>query len=243
MMNVDSVDLFDKKDEKFFIKLKQALCDYLRKEESKSVNGDSLAIKVLKAVLENGYFSSIYSFNYTDLNSIAKKAGINIDFNYEAVHGAVSRNSIILGIDDKTDVAKGYSFLRKVFSEHYTSHSIRYDLQECDEVIFFGHSLGDNDYPYFSDFFESQSRCISPGDSKYITIFTKDNNSRIQILEQLREMNSSRTERLINDNHFMIIMTDNPDNDRLNMFFKHLKDSSSSAHLEMLNNISSSFSL
>ena len=216
----------DPKDEVFFDEFKTDLNMYLKREEAEAIKKDSLAIKVLGAVVNNGFFSSVYSFNYTDLHLVCQKAGIKVLLPYQSVHGSIKDNTIILGIDDKTEVREGYSYLRKVFSEHYKSHPIRYDLQECNEVVFYGHSLGDNDYPYFSDFFEEQSRCMKKGDSKYITIFTKDNASRIQILEQLRLMNDAQTERLMNDNHFSIIMTDKPNQESLNAFFKHLRKDS-----------------
>lgn len=216
----------DPKDEAFFTDLKQSLIAYLKTEEVKTIDERSLAIQVLKAVIDNGYFTSIYTFNFTDLYKIAEKANLHSNFDYESVHGTLGNSSIILGVDDQCKLRNGFAFLRKVFSEHYRPHHIHYDLQECDEVVFFGHSLGDIDYPYFKDFFEKQSHCYNSNDCKYITIFTKDNNSRIQILEQLRSMNEGQTERLLNDNKFKIIMTDNPNKGDLNEFFNHLaKDS------------------
>jgi hypothetical protein len=198
-----------------------------------------MAVKVLRAVVANGYFSSIYTFNYTDLYDIAERTGINERFDYEPVHGCLSNNSIILGVNDGANLRNGYSYLRKVFSEHYTSHSIRYDLQECDEVVFFGHSLGENDYPYFADFFESQSNCAERKNGKHITIFTKDNHSRFQILDQLRMMNGGMTERLQNDNDFKIIMTDNPNKVLLKKFFDNLNKESLSTHERQMEHVAS----
>ena len=140
-------------------------------------------------------------------------------------------------MDDSAQLRNGYSYLRKVFSEYYTSHPIRYTLQECDEVVFFGHSLGDIDYPYFADFFADQSNCAERKNSKHITIFTKDHKSRFQILEQLRSMNGGRTERLQNDNDFKIIMTDNPNKVLIKKFFDHLKEESLDAHYNMMRRI------
>lgn len=216
-------------DEVFFNELRQSLTEYLKQEEKKDVNTESLAVKVLKATIANGYFG-IYTFNYTDLNKTIAKTGSCNRLAFEYVHGSVERNSIVIGVDDHTELREGYGYLRKVFSEHYTSHPIRYDLQECDEVVFFGHSLGDNDYPYFYDFFRAQSQCKSRRESKYITIFTKDNRSRIQILEQLRKMNGGQTEHLQNDNVFKLIMTDYPNSVLLDQFFKHLEEDSKSVH-------------
>ena len=217
-------------EEAFFFELKEGLTGYLKEVEKESVKADSLAARVLKAVVGNGLFT-IYTFNYTDLHGIASKIGLHKSFDYESVHGRVDDSSIILGVDDKCYLRPGYSnYLRKVFSEHYRPHHLRYDLQECDEVVFFGHSLGDIDYPYFSDFFNTQSNCVSRKDSKYITVFTKDNRSRIQILEQLRNMNGGHTEQLLNDNDFKLIMTENPDTNLVNDLFEHLRKDCLAAH-------------
>lgn len=226
-------------DEEFFYELRKCLISFLKDAINSTVNPDSMAIKVLREVIRNGYFSSIYTFNYTDLYDIAEKVGINMRFDYEPVHGRLANNSIILGVNDSANLRDGYSYLRKVFNEHYTSHFIRYDLQECDEVVFFGHSLGENDYPYFADFFEDQSQCRERKDSKRITIFTKDNNSRFQILEQLRMMNGGRTERLQNDNDFKIIMTDNPDKVLLKKFFDNLNNESQAAYNKKMEHVAS----
>lgn len=225
------------RDEEFFNELRVSLTSFLKAEIQKTVNTESMATRVLKAIVANGYFTSIYTFNYTDLYDIAQKVGIHSKFDYEPVHGCLARNSIILGVDDNAQLRKGYSYLRKVFSEHYTSHPIRYTLQECDEVVFFGHSLGETDYPYFADFFEDQSHCAERKNSKHITIFTKDNKSRFQILEQLRLMNGGRTERLQNDNDFKIIMTDSPDKVLLENFLDNLKKESVTAHNSMMRRV------
>lgn len=224
-------------DEEFFNELRSAIILFLQDEVKKDVNSESMAAQVLKAIIINGYFTSIYTFNYTDLFDIAKKLRIQSKFNFEFVHGCLSRNSIILGVDDSAQLRNGYAYLRKVFSEYYTSHLIRYTLQECDEVVFFGHSLGDIDYPYFADFFADQSNCAERKNSKHITIFTKDHKSRFQILEQLRSMNGGRTERLQNDNDFKIIMTDNPNKVLIKKFFDHLKEESLDAHNNMMRRI------
>lgn len=216
----------DPRDEHFYYELKETLNQYIQQESSQPIDKDSMAVQVLNAILQNGFFSSIYTFNYTDLYDIASKADIHSRFDFKFVHGNVARHSIILGVDDHTELREGYGYLRKVFSEHYRSNSIRYDLQECDEVVFFGHSLGDMDYPYFRDFFFTQSHCSSRKDGKTITIFTKNNNSRIQLLEQLRMMNEDHMEPLRNDNEFKIIMTDAPDKVLLKSFFDHLKSDS-----------------
>lgn len=227
----------DPKDESFFNELRASLTEYIKQEAQKEIDANSLAIQVLKAIVTNGYFSSIYTFNYTDLYRIAEKVGIHSSFNFKFVHGNVYRNSIILGVDGHSELREGYAYLRKGNSEHYRSNHIRYDLQECDEVVFFGHSLGEMDYPYFEDFFSTQSHCINRKDGKRITIFTKNNHSRLQILEQLRQMNDGQIEHLQNDNEFNFVMTDAPDTAILKQFFEHLNTDSVSMHNARLNNL------
>lgn len=228
----------DPLDEIFFDSLKKSLCQFIRQETRKTIDSESLAAKVLKACVENGYFSSIYTFNYTDLYAIAEQAQIHTRFDYQYVHGNIVRDSIILGIDDMTSVRPGYSYLKKVRSPHYRSHHIRYDLQECDEVVFFGLSFGEIDYPYFSDFFYTQSNCSSRDELKHITIFTKNNTARLFILEQLHRMNGGHLEQLINDNDFKIIMTDDSDQVFLKQFFKRLDEESILRHQELLESLS-----
>lgn len=151
-------------------------------QDSTPINKDSIAIKVLDAVLDNGYFSKIFTFNYTNLAKIAKSIGINhVDFEY--VHGSTEHSDSILGVQDKVNLKNGYDFLYKTFNKNYPSCAIQYALQECNEVIIYGHSLGEVDYHYFKDFFSAQCReGMTRIDSKKITIFTWDNYSRLNIL-------------------------------------------------------------
>lgn len=74
------------------------------------------------------------------------------------MHGRLlSYNSAILGINDEVETVDGvYDFMRKSFNPHYSSHSVGFDLRDADEVVFFGHSLDDNDYHYFQSFFKHQ---------------------------------------------------------------------------------------
>lgn len=226
---------FKEKNRIFYDNLVRGLTDYLRKEEEKEIKNDSVAAKVLKAVVENGYFSSIYSFNYTNLHKIARKIGIYSQFRYEHVHGSIEENSIILGVEEKSDLIPGYQFLYKTYNPHYESHAIQYDMLEADEVVFFGHSLGDNDYHYFQMFFRNQCRDnMTRKEGKRITIFTFNEDSRIEILEQLRRMNDKKTDLLFNQNQMQIICTKDGGGSRLTTFLKNLEENCVHAHKAVL---------
>ena len=167
-----------KQDRADFKEIVEALIAYLKNVERKDVNRDSIAAKVFRLACWNSAFSKIYSFNYTDLYKLSEKlnlAGVPI---VEYVHGCLADDSAILGINDTEDTLEGlYDFMRKSFNPHYSSHPVSYDLKTADEVVFFGHSLGDNDYHYFQSFFRHQcEENLAPEEKRTITIFTKDEN-------------------------------------------------------------------
>ena len=206
-------------DKLFFNKLTHALISYLAEQQKMDVSRDSTAAKVLSAVLSVRRMAKIYSFNYTDLHIIADKLGITSYFDYEHVHGDLKDETAIVGIPDSVDVVENYEFMYKTFSPYYSSHEILFDLLDADEVIFFGHSLGQIDYHYFQRFFQQQCRSdMQRLDGKRITIFTYDLASRISILKQLREMNQKRTDLLFNQNALNIFMTDGTDDEKIAKF-------------------------
>jgi hypothetical protein len=192
----------------FFEKLKQQLCDYITQQHNSELKKDSVAASVLNAVISNNFFDSIYSFNYTDLNLFAKKLGLSLNKSCRYIHGKVSDKTIILGVDERP-LAKGYDLLHKTMSPHYRSHSIFDDLMNADEVVIFGLSFGCIDYTYFDRFFRAQSSedRIRDDKKKNITIFTKDENSRVDILNKLKGMNVN-IQNLYAQSNFQIIRTE-----------------------------------
>lgn len=184
-----------------FSALKDNLCTYV-KNIKHEINPDSIAFKLLK-ILNLNPFIDIISFNYTDLNRLET---INATIHY--VHGTLSDNSIILGFQDALDIDPSYAFMIKTFSQHYKSHNVREKLLDADEIIFFGHSLGEVDYHYFEDLFKRQSQPEKANQKLILRIFTKDEKSRINILLRLRDMNEKRTDLLYDLCDFRIYRTD-----------------------------------
>lgn len=148
-----------------------------------------------------------YFFNYTDLDDISYKLHVP-RLECVHIHGSVKDDSIILGTDDSQDVIDGYDFLYKVYDPQYRSNRLRHDLEEAEEVVIFGHSLGEIDYSYFRTFFKNICKEENAArDRKCVTIFTYDDTSRIAILRQLREMNDKKMQLMFNNNDFCIIRT------------------------------------
>ena len=198
-----------KQDRADFKEIVEALIAYLKNVERKDVNCDSIAAKVFRLACWDSAFSKIYSFNYTDLDKLSEKlnlAGVPI---VEYVHGCLADDSAILGINDTEDTLGGlYDFMRKSFNPHYSSHPVSYDLKTADEVVFFGHSLGDNDYHYFQSFFRHQcEENLAPEEKRTLTIFTKDENGRMNIMRTLHKMNDGKTSLLFQNNILNIFCT------------------------------------
>lgn len=214
-------------DKRSFEKLTEKLCLYIQAVAVRQkIKKDSVAAKVLKAISENGEYK-VYTFNYTDINDFAVKIGAP-KMECVHVHGSVEDKSIILGIDAKNDVIEGYDFLYKVYDPFYQSNTLRHDLEEAEEVVIFGHSLGPVDYSYFRTFFRNLCREEnSAKDRKKVTVFTYDDESRLEILRQLRIMNNKEMQLMFNNNDFQIICTDYcdwRDKDRFDKFLKHLQE-------------------
>lgn len=167
----------------------------------------------------------IVTFNYT---SIDTASGLDIKVPVHHIHGKISggkESSLILGVQDDIEIDKSYSYIIKSHSPYYHSSRIIDLLEEADEVIFFGHSLGETDYPYFSEFFQSQCKRIEPEKRKKIRIFTYNENSRLDILYQLRIMNNKQTRMFFENADFALYRTFfEQDDDEINEYFKELKN-------------------
>lgn len=78
----------------------------------------------------------------------------------------------------------------KTSSRYYRSNSLYEDLNNADEIVFFGHSINGMDFDYFHHFFKVQSDEETNGyRRKWIRIFTYDNDSAIDIKYSLRANN------------------------------------------------------
>lgn len=149
----------------------------------------------------NSYNSILYSFNYTPIDLIIGAIYVPKDLNAKRVHGEIKKetifegnlhnNSIILGIEtnDINSIAPGYSFLLKSNNPSYKSTNIASDLLDSKKVIFFGHSLNQMDFGYFEGYFRTLAS--NTDRNRMLTIITKDESSRITILDNIRKMGIS----------------------------------------------------
>ena len=209
----------------YFHELRDSLNKYILEVQNTQKVKECTASDVLRAIIGNSFFDNIYSFNYTDLNLIAKQIGINQEIKYTHLHGNASDNSIILGVDE-TQLRKGYEIFHKSSSRYYRSHNLYNSLTTADEIVIFGLSFGSIDYSYFDSFFKgiSEGEYITEEQDQYITIFTKDDKSRLAIISNLRSMGIN-IQRLYSHTHFQIICAaDNGEQKELADFYKRLKE-------------------
>lgn len=228
-----------KKNEVAFNQLADALCLYLESIDYSKIKRESIAARLLVNVIKNGYFQ-VLDFNYTDLERIISILGVRDKIVCKQVHGRLIDHSIILGFEDNVDILNSYYYMIKSHSPHYRSCNVRTILDNADEVVFFGHSLGSTDYHYFSDFFKQQSGLNGTNDvkKKKIRIFTFDEYSRLKLLEQLREMNERRVNYLYDLNDLQFYKTsDESDFAEIDKFFGELNQSSRDSHNRRLQEI------
>ena len=201
-------------DKKDYGNLVRCLRLYLNSLDLSHPNNQSVAVRVLSSFIKCKSSSSIYSFNYTNVSSIAKVLGLSCN-NVSYVHGSLENDDIILGVGDYEKLSDPYHYLYKTSSSKYKSTNLIQDLDVCDNLLIFGLSMSRVDYPYFERFFKK----VSKGEfdsKKCIRIFTSDENSRMSILRNLRAMNQEMIS-LMNNSDFDIIRTcDNIDEGKVN---------------------------
>lgn len=218
-------------DEEDFCLLKEQFTQYIIHEQETVKPKDCVASKLLSAILENGCFEYIYSFNFTDLSYLVKdKLHLKRRLEYSHVHGRASDGSAILGVGDYAGLRDKDDFMYKSFAKEYAPPLMIPTMLTADRVFLFGVSMGRVDYQYFDDFFKRviyghEDDVI--GDSKQIAIFTYDEKSRRDILRNLQSMTGNRLGRLFARNYFHVYCTaPGIDDEDISYLIKQLKANS-----------------
>lgn len=205
------------RDRKALQRIKEGLCQYLSslgypKDESKTIAFQVLAF--LDTEAEGGSFVNIYSFNYTrvQLNGRAPDAAI-----IHYMHGSCSDGRIIIGTRDDKEYDTNYDFLQKSFDPSFNPPALVADLQDADEVIIFGHSIGENDRQYFKAFFTQQTSYLNTK-RKDIAIFTRNSDSELQIKRSLQGMTGGNLSTLFGLNNLQIIKTGEIEEDQRKLY-------------------------
>lgn len=204
--------------------LRECLNNYILNLDYSEKRPNNYATQLMSIVASNRQDNvQIITFNYTPLDHLS---GFEIKVPVYHIHGKATEGSntnLILGVQDDIDIPKSYSYIIKSHSPNYHSYHIIDMLDNADDIIFFVHSLGETDYPYFADFFQSQCKRTASKSRKKIRIFTYNEQARLDILYQLRIMNNKQTRMFYENSDFEIYRTeDKIDDYRIQNFFNDL---------------------
>lgn len=204
--------------------LRECLNNYILSLDYSKQNSNNYATELMKIIARNHQDNvQIITFNYTPLDHLSS---FDVKVPVYHIHGKATENpntNLILGVQDDIDIPKSYSYIIKSHSPNYHSYHIIDMLDSADDIIFFGHSLGETDYPYFADFFQSQCKRTTSDNRKKIRIFTYNEQARLDILYQLRIMNNKQTRMFYENSDFEIYRTENKiDDNRIQTFFNDL---------------------
>lgn len=209
-------------DKEDFSRLVTGLSDYLKALDYRQPKNDSIAANILRAANDHLLPPTIYTFNYTDLEAISKFVGADYS-NIRHVHGSLKNNDIVLGVGEYVNLGPDASYLHKTSILGYNSRGILDSFESYDTIIVFGLSLSQVDYPYFEDFFKDVAARKYFGDKKkYIRIFTYDEKSRQEILDNLRGMNSGLIKLMGYSDFDIIRVKDEVDDAKVQEVIRHL---------------------
>ncbi len=187
--------------------IKDGLCKYIKHAEQQARKELSIASHVLLSLLKtsdhNGLVE-IFTFNYTSVQYLGHR--IN-EIPVYHMHGQCDEGSIIIGTRDDTEIDANYVFVQKAMDSSFCPPQLVGSLHAADEVIIFGHSIGENDRQYFKAFFKQQTEFSHPK-GKDITIFTKDSVSEVQIKLALQNMTDGNLSTLCSQNKVHFIKTE-----------------------------------
>ncbi len=204
------------RDRRALVLIKEGLCKYLQSINYTDSVDETVAFQLLLSMIKSadaGDFIDIFTFNYTRIQI----RGIdleNIPIHY--MHGNCETGNVIIGTRDDSGINPDYDFLMKAMDFSFTPPDIVTALKEADEIIIFGHSLGENDRQYFAPFFLRQSDYNNPS-RKDTIIFTRDNNSMVEIKRALQKMTNGNLSTLFSINQPIIIRTNNLSEDKQQM--------------------------
>jgi len=197
--------------------IKEGLCKYLGTLFLPQSFTTTIAYQVIAFLDEEavkGDFVNIYTFNYTPVQ-LSGRGPDAAKVHY--LHGSCADGSIIIGTRDDGSFDPAYDFLQKSFDPHFNPPALVEDLRNADEVVIFGHSIGENDRQYFKAFFKQQTDYTHPN-RKDITIFTRDDASEIQIKRSLQGMTDGNLSTLYGMNNIQIIKTGNLEEDQRKLY-------------------------
>lgn len=182
-------------------KLKQELYDictslkwYLKDVTTCPINLEGKeAFRVVADIFNSRKDTYILTFNYTDIierihdyyfSSLKKNYLIN------HIHGSLSDDNIVFGIEDSAEVAKEHVFLYKSHNTNQNINGLTSIFDNAKNFKFFGYSLGETDHSYFDDFFKAQT--MPDCKDKNFTFYYYGDDAYDDLIWQLKKLTNNR---------------------------------------------------
>jgi hypothetical protein len=183
-----------------FKNLSSALKEYLNAIEIPDFDIEMPAIKVIKAIKKMP--TLIIDFNYT--NTISRISDfLNLDIYNEhshihhmKIHGSLSDNDIIFGIEDKADTSPKHVFLKKSVNKSFKPLDFSKEILNSKNFVVFGHSLGETDHMYFEDYFRKSSMSTNKKESQNIIIYHYGEGSYYDLFSQIDKLTMRKITKL-----------------------------------------------
>ncbi|SOS48941.1 AbiH family protein [Tenacibaculum dicentrarchi] len=194
---------FASNNENFFLdykKLTHALGQYLNGISMPNFNLEMLAVKLIKAV--ERIPTLIIDFNYTDTVSRISDF-LNFDIynkdsliHHTKIHGALSSNDIIFGIEDRADISPKHVFLKKSVNKNFNPIDFNKEILKSKNFVVFGHSLGETDHMYFEEYFRKSSTASNSRESQKITVYHYGEDSYYDLFSQIDKLTLKKITKL-----------------------------------------------
>lgn len=196
---------FEEREKQSLLEIENGLSQYIEKEGEKHTNTNAFIVHTLKHYLDN--HDNVYSFNYTRIGNLLTddaKLAEKYDSMIHYMHGSVSDGHVIIGAKDGN--YGDYDFVQKAFDPQFNPPPLLREMMGADEVVIYGHSLGDCDSQYFEPFFKHLVETTDDMDKK-VVIYTYDDNAVVQIKKNLQKMTGNRLSWLYSMREFGIFKT------------------------------------
>ncbi len=119
----------------------------------------------------------------------------------EEVTSSILVNSSIL--KEPPETFRRFFLKLKAAHKNYTAIDVNAHLEKAKALIVLGHSLGQSDYHYFTDFFRKQS--LAHASSKHMLITYFQERSRLEIMKSLVELSGHALSQLRTKNRFQMV--------------------------------------
>jgi len=190
-----------------------SLLSYIKSIKYDSLNIESTAYKLISILLNKDVL--IIDFNYTSTLQELLKIFVNEptteqqNIEHIKIHGGIVENNIIFGVEDSADIKKEHIFIKKSANKIFKPINFSYTLESCDQLIVFGHSLGETDHMYFKDYFNNATTYRSTPrvglEKQNIVLFHYDEENYYKLLSELDTLTYRNLKKLKEINIFEMI--------------------------------------